>query len=89
MIRLSRRCGHQRENKIQNSRSQRRKLGATSSAALEHGDLMTQRDRFQAARSGFEVRLRPPGMSRFQVSPCTAGYRQLIETTNQFGRIEF
>jgi hypothetical protein len=27
MIRLSRPCGHQRENKIQNSRSQRRKHG--------------------------------------------------------------
>jgi hypothetical protein len=56
MIRLSRQWGHQRESNITKQPIPATKARATSSAALQHGDLMVQRDRFQQQRgagSGF------------------------------------
>jgi hypothetical protein len=60
MIRLSRHCGHQRENKIQNSRSQRRKHGDEFGCARAR--------RFDAAAidsnsSAARVRVSLPGAS--------------------------
>jgi hypothetical protein len=66
------------------------KARTTSSAALEHGDLMAQRDRFQQQRSeGSRFAARgPPRMMRLSRSPSLAGYRQPIKTINQFARIK-
>jgi hypothetical protein len=69
------------------------KARAPSSAALEHSNLMAQRDRLQHQRgSGPGVRrFGPPGMIRSPVSPPMhrMAYPQLIETTNEFARINF
>src|ERR1700683_2286117 len=43
-----------------------------------------------ATPCGFEVRrLGPPRMLRLAAFPCTAGYLQPIETTNEFARTMF
>ena len=40
-----------------------------------------------AAQCGFEVRFERPEPLHLSASPCTAGYRRPIETTNEFARI--
>src|ERR1039458_145440 len=67
------------------------KAWATGSAALEHGDLRAQRDRFQQQR-GLRVPGRPlraTGSASLLGIPMNPGYRQPVETTNEFARIKF
>ncbi len=63
--------------------------GATSSAALQHSDLMAQGDRFQHQRgAGSGVASGDRDRSACRIA-MKAGYRQAFETTNEFVRIKF
>ncbi len=90
MIRLSRHRGQHRENRTQNSRSQRRKHGRRvrprSSRRFDGG----ARSIPTAARYGFAVlRFGLPGMTRLSTFTCAARYRQAVETANEFARLKF
>jgi hypothetical protein len=61
---------------------------ATSSAALQYGNLMAQRDRFQHQRSA-DWGFRATGTAPLVGIAMNAGYRQAFETTNEFVRIKF
>jgi len=63
--------------------------GATSSAALEHGDLMAQRDRVQRQRGAGLGSLRASGSAALVDIAVRAGYRQPIGTTSELARTEF
>jgi hypothetical protein len=88
MIRLSRHWDHQRESKIQKSRSQRRKHGRRvplrSSTAM-----MAQRDRFQQQRGAGSGFVGSNRTAPFVGIAIKAGYRSIFETTNRFARIKF
>src|ERR1017187_1693386 len=67
------------------------KARATGSAALEHGDLMAQRDRFlqqRGAGRGFAAS-GATGSASLVGIPMNAGYRQTFETSNEFAPIKF
>jgi hypothetical protein len=51
---------------------------------------MAQRDRFQQQRgAGRGSPLRATGSASLVGIPMNAGYRQTLETTNEFGQIKF
>jgi hypothetical protein len=84
IIKLSGQRGHRHDSKIQNSRSQRPKQGRTSSAALQHADLMAQRDHLEHQLS---AALRFAGgdrnrFRRFGIAMRKA-YRPIFTITNQ------
>jgi hypothetical protein len=67
------------------------KTRTTSSTALEHGDLMAQRDRFQRQRGeglGFAASGRWGGASLVGIR-TNPGYNETFEITNEFIRIKF
>jgi hypothetical protein len=60
----------------------------TSSAALQHRNLMAQRDLFQRSAVRVRYSLRATETASLVSTAMKAGYRQALETTNEFVRIK-
>src|SRR5271166_2360949 len=63
--------------------------GATSSAALQHRNLVAQRDRFQQHRCALRGSLSATGTAPLVAIAMNAGYRQELQITNESARIKF
>jgi hypothetical protein len=90
MIRLSRHWRHQRENKIQNSRSQMRKHGRR--VPLRSSTLIWWRSAIDSNSSAMRVLgslLRATGSASLVGIRMNAGYSEKFKTTNEFARIKF
>jgi hypothetical protein len=89
IIRLSRHCGHQRDSKIQNRRSKRRKHGRR--VRLRSSTAIWWRSAIAFNSSAVRVRgsLRAIGTVRVVGIAMKAGYRRAFEITNEFVWIKF